>query len=167
MSLCEIDQSPLQRVEPPNPTVPPTPASFPTHDAQQIIDDEHLKMLSIFHFVIAGLALFGLLFLCLHFLIMSTIFTNPHIWATRGNSGPPPEFFKIFLGFFYLIFGGITAAAGVLNLLSAIFIRRRKHRAFSLVVAGLNCLQIPFGTILGVFTIIVLSRLSVRGKYGN
>ncbi len=34
---------------------------------------------------------------------------------------------------------------------------------FSIVVAGLDCFQIPFGTALGVFTIIVLSRkLSVH-----
>jgi hypothetical protein len=36
---------------------------------------------------------------------------------------------------------------------------------FSLVIAGLNCIQIPFGTALGVFTIIVLLRDSVREAY--
>lgn len=30
---------------------------------------------------------------------------------------------------------------------------------------SLNCLQIPFGTILGVFTILVMSRNSVRAAY--
>jgi hypothetical protein len=53
-----------------------------------------------------------------------------------------------------------------LNLLSGLFLRRRRHRTFSLVGGGLNCLQIPFGAVSdrlwGVFTIIVLSRPSVR-----
>ena len=39
---------------------------------------------------------------------------------------------------------------------------RHKHYAFALVIACIECLFIPFGTILGVFTIIVLSRESVK-----
>lgn len=35
----------------------------------------------------------------------------------------------------------------------------------SLVVSGINCLQIPFGTVLGIFTIIVLMRPSVQSGY--
>jgi len=37
-----------------------------------------------------------------------------------------------------------------------------RNRFFSLIIGGLNCLQIPFGTALCVFTILVLSRDSVR-----
>ena len=36
-----------------------------------------------------------------------------------------------------------------------------RHRTFSRVVAGLNCLHIPLGTVLGIFTSIVLGRESV------
>jgi hypothetical protein len=36
---------------------------------------------------------------------------------------------------------------------------------FSIVVAGVNCLQIPFGTALGVFTMMVLLRDTVRQSY--
>jgi hypothetical protein len=36
---------------------------------------------------------------------------------------------------------------------------------FSLVVTGITCLSFPFGTALGVFTIIVLTRGSVRQLY--
>jgi hypothetical protein len=32
-------------------------------------------------------------------------------------------------------------------------------------VAGLNCIQIPLGTALGVFTIMVLTRDSVEAVY--
>ena len=70
-----------------------------------------------------------------------------------------------FFAVFYLIAGVMLVAAGVGNILSANFMRKRKYRAFSFVVACLNCLQIPFGTALGVFTIIVLSRDSVRAQY--
>jgi uncharacterized membrane protein HdeD (DUF308 family) len=56
-------------------------------------------------------------------------------------------------------------ASGILNLISGLCLRSRKGRTFSLVVAGINCLHIPLGTVLGVFTIIVLIRDSVRELY--
>src|SRR5262249_28647480 len=135
---------------------------------RQLIDNEHLKLLAIFQYIFGGLAFVGLLFLFVHFLIMSAVFMSPEIWKSQKNySGPPPEFFTIFFGIFYLIAGAMIAAAGVGNILSANFIRKRRNRTFSFVVACLNCLQVPFGTALGVFTIIVLSRDSVRKQYGS
>ena len=43
----------------------------------------------------------------------------------------------------------------------------RKRYSFVLVMACIECLFIPFGTILGVFTIVVLSRESVRGLFST
>ena len=37
--------------------------------------------------------------------------------------------------------------------------------AFSLVIAALCCLNMPLGTVLGVFTFIVLTRDSVKAQY--
>ena len=34
-----------------------------------------------------------------------------------------------------------------------------------MIVAGLNCVHIPLGTVLGVFTLVVLMRDSVRESY--
>ena len=66
---------------------------------------------------------------------------------------------------FYVIFGVWLVVSGITNLLSGLFIGRKKYRTFSLVVAFINCIHIPFGTVLGVFTIIVLLRPSVREVY--
>ena len=41
----------------------------------------------------------------------------------------------------------------------------RKHYSFALVIACIECLFVPFGTILGVFTIVALSRESVRALF--
>ena len=43
--------------------------------------------------------------------------------------------------------------------------RPRRARTFSLVMAGVNCLSVPLGTTLGVFTFIVLLRESVAAQY--
>ena len=66
---------------------------------------------------------------------------------------------------FYLVLALWCMACAILNLLTGIFLRTRKYRTFSFVVAALNCLQIPIGTVLGIFTIVVLARDSVRELY--
>ena len=137
----------------------------PGSQDQQKRDSEHLRLLSIFHFVVAGIALCGIAFLILHYLIMSNIFTNPELWKSQKNATPPPK--AIFEAFVWLYFFGaiVLVVACSLNVLSGLFLWQRRHRVFSLVVAGLDCLQIPFGTVLGVFTIVVLSRDSVQELY--
>ena len=131
---------------------------------QRKADADHLKLLAIFHFIMAGLAVFGIVFLILHYTIMSHFLFNPKMWEGQKSNPPPQELFHM-LKWFYLIFGVIFIAGGVANLISGLSIRARKHRMFSLVIAGINCIQIPFGTTLGVFTIIVLIRDSVREVY--
>ena len=131
---------------------------------QRKIDADHLKILSIFHFVGAGLALLGILFLLAHFAMFHFIFTNPKFWQDQKQGAPPAEFFAIFK-WFYLVFGMWFLASGVLNVVSGLCLRARKHRSFSLVVAGINCLHLPLGTVLGVFTIIVLIRDLVLELY--
>jgi len=134
---------------------------------QQKRDSEHIRLLSIFHFVVAGLALFGIAFLVLHYLMMSTIFTNPDLWKSQKNPTPPPKVILDVFVWFYAFGAIVLVVACVLNVLSGLFLWRKRHRVFSIVIGGLNCVQIPFGTVLGVFTIVVLSRDSVRELYGG
>ena len=54
-----------------------------------------------------------------------------------------------------LLFAVLLAVAG-LNL------ARHQRYMFCLVMAGVGCIFMPFGTVLGVFTIIVLMRDSVK-----
>ncbi len=131
---------------------------------QRAIDAQHLKLLSIFHFVAAGFALMGIAFLGFHFAMMHTFFSDPAMWAGHRQQPPPPEFLAMFR-WFYLVFGTWFFASGILNVISGLCLRRRTHRTFSLIVSGLNCLHMPLGTVLGIFTIIVLMRDSVLEVY--
>ena len=149
----------LNRPPKPPSTVPPEVAI----QDQQRRDREHVKLLAIFHFVFAGLGLVGIGFLCVHYAIMHTVFSNPDMF--KGTM-PPKAFLDAFV-WFYLFMGVILASGLVLNVLSGLFLGQKRHRIFSLVIGGLNCLQIPFGTALGVFTILVLSRNSVRELYSE
>ena len=136
----------------------------PASRDQRRTDAEHLKLLSIFHFIGAGLAFIGILFLLGHYAIFSTFMNNPKMWDGQKQGPPPVEFFAAFK-WFYVVFALWFLGSGVLNLIAGFFIRARRHRIFSLVVAAINCLHMPMGTALGVFTIIVLTRDSVRQAY--
>jgi hypothetical protein len=95
---------------------------------------------------------------------MHAVFTNPKFFEGQKQAPPPAEIFAI-MKWFYLAGAVWFVTSGVLNLISGLCLRARKARTFSLVVAGINCLHIPLGTVLGVFTLIVLLRDSVRETY--
>jgi len=78
---------------------------------------------------------------------------------------PPPEF-PVAFGLIFICVGVLGLLIGftyaLAQVLAGRFIAKRKRRTFCMIVAGLNCLNIPMGLILGVFTIIVLVRPSVK-----
>jgi hypothetical protein len=129
-------------------------------------DRDHLNLLAIFHYVIAGTALLGLLFLIGHYVLMATLM-NPALQMPVSGSGsrPPPDGLTHLIGGFYAIAGLAVIAMGVANFLSGRWIHQRQNRMFSLVIAGINCLHVPLGLTLGIFTFIVLMRPSVQHAY--
>ena len=163
-TVCEVDQNPLWQIDPPK--LPGTLPPLPPANAREILDNEHIKLLAIFHYVFGGFAALGLLVMLEEIVFMSAIFSGAiPTNSPKGRSGPPPEVFMAFFGGMLLIMSAIFIAGIVCNILSANFMRKRKHRKFSFAVACVNCLQIPFGTALGVFTLVVLSRASVKAQY--
>ena len=130
---------------------------------QQIIDEEHLKLFSIFHYVVGGMAGLFACFPILH-LILGLFFILAPDKFGHGTQQPPA-----FLGWFFVGFASVFIFAGwtlaVLVLVSGRFITRRKHYTFCFVVACVECIFMPFGTVLGVFTILVLNRQSVKGLF--
>jgi hypothetical protein len=140
------------------------PPLAPLPRDQRNIDEDHLNLLSIFYFVTAGLAFLSIFFFIGYYEFMNYIFTNPDIWKNQKGGPPPAEVFGM-LKWVFIFAGFVSAVGGIMNLMAGVFMRQRKHRTFSLVIAAINCLQIPLGTALGVFTIIVLIRPSVVKMY--
>ena len=128
-----------------------------TQDAQQ------LKLLSIFHYVVAGLAA---LFACLpvlHLVIGIAMIT--------GRADFPSEDPMVgLMGWFFVVFAGLFILGGwafaVCLFLAGRFLSQRRRYIYCLVMAGVACMFMPFGTVLGVFTIIVLLRDSVMSQFG-
>lgn len=129
-------------------------------------DREQLKLLEIFHYVLMGLSVLYIAFLCMHYMMMSTVFSNPHMFDNAKQKPPfdPVQFFHIFI-WFYIFAGAWGVLSICANLASALCLHNRKNRMVSLVVAGFNCISVPFGTALGICAIIVLVRPSVIALY--
>ncbi|MFM2166497.1 MAG: hypothetical protein RIS79_868 [Verrucomicrobiota bacterium] len=131
-------------------------------------DAEHLRVLSICHYITAGLTLLMSCFIPLHYAIMKMVFTSPEMMRTKPGQPAmpfdPAAFFALFQ-WFYVIAALFMLAAVILTAMSGRYIQRRVNRLFSLIVAGFLCMFFPFGTALGVFTFIVLTRESVRRLY--
>ena len=128
-------------------------------------DREHLQLLAIFHYVVAGLAAVFSFFPLLYTTVGAIfIFAARHGTARPGEDLPPE-----FLGWIFAVLGSVLFLIGIAMAICILITGRsialRKRYSFVLVMACIECLFIPFGTILGVFTIVVLSRESVRGLF--
>lgn len=137
--------------------------NMPLPPSQSSIDEDHLKLLSIFHYVIAGLAGLYILFLFAHFLFMNVMFSNPQMMDNSGS--PPPEELMGMMRGFYVFMGLLVVGSITLNILAARYLRSFRNRKFLFVVSGINCLNMPLGTVLGIFTIIVLVRPTVAQRF--
>lgn len=134
---------------------------------EQIIDEEHLRLLTLGDYIAGSSHIAFASFFIFHFVFMLVAAFNPNIFgpAHQTQSGPTPTFFKLFaflVGVFILLgwsFGALTIYAGRC-------IKARERRTLCLVVAFLNTLAMPIGTIIGVCTLMVLSRSSVKRLYG-
>ncbi len=133
---------------------------------EDILDSDDLNSLSIFQFVAAGLDFADILASVAHFALMHAAPNHSHVLQNQELQPPLEAVQMVHLMIWMRAIVAIwLVAAVVLNILSGIYLRARKHRTFSLVVAGMNCLQFPLGTVLGVFTFVVLDRQSVKELY--
>ena len=124
-------------------------------------DADQLKLLSIFHYVVAGLAALFSLFPILHLLLGVAMVTGTLEGTDRGA--------RMF-GWFFVFFSATFILFG-LAFAVTVFIAGRSlagctRYMYCLVMAGTECIFMPFGTVLGVFTIIVLLRDSVKRRFG-
>lgn len=129
-------------------------------------DTEHLRLLAIFHYIVAGMQALFACFPIFHFLFGAAMVFFPDKLGEGKGDGPPAVVGLFFMGFAGLfILTGLSLA--VCTAIAGKSLGQRKRYVFCLVVAGIEAAMcMPFGTVLGVFTIIVLMRPSVKQAFG-
>jgi len=128
---------------------------------QKIIDNEHLRLLSLFHLISGILSLLFSFFFVLYIGFFSII-----LRFTRGiHYSDFPNRVMSFVFFIWSFFIIVGILWGVAKIISSMFMNKRKYRIFSIIVSVLECLSVPYGTILGVMSLTVLSRESIKEIY--
>ena len=118
---------------------------------------ERFKFLAIFHYVLAGLLAIGGCFPLIHVTLGILMLRG----AFTGPNQPPPEMGLMFVGvgammsILFWTLAGLACAAGY-------FLHVQRYYTFCLVIAAIETLMMPIGTVLGVFTIVTL--VDAQGK---
>src|SRR5580658_1626432 len=118
----------------------PPPIHFP-----ETTEDKNLQLLATFHYVVGVIiALFSCIFI-IHIAIGMSMLTT-HAWQAGSGPAPPTE-----LGYVFVIAGGFAVlfgwTLGALTIFAGRSIAQRKKHLFCLIVAGILCLWVPFGTV--------------------
>jgi hypothetical protein len=128
-------------------------------------DVRYLNLLSIFHLIVGALAgLFSCLPLVNLSMGLSAISDIPKS-IVQGNVFSPFTFLSIMFILFpigIVVVGWVFAIAVALN---GYYIKTRHWYTYCLVVGGIETIFMPFGTILGVFTIILLTKLEIKALF--
>jgi hypothetical protein len=127
-------------------------------------DAEHLKILSICWYIVAALqALGGCVGLI--YVGLGVLFGLGGLSTGRGDDAAAGGIFGGFfacIGIFILL---LTWGIAFLNFKVGRSLVTRKHPTLCMVMAIILCLFVPLGTLLGVFTLIVLSRPTVKASF--
>ena len=115
---------------------------------------DRFKLLALFHYVLAGITAlcgcFGLLYVVIGLMIFSGAF------GAQGPNDPPPEFGLLFVAMGAMM-SIVTWAIAAATAACGYFLHMQRHYMFCLIVSAIQTLNMPFGTILGIFTIVTLS----------
>jgi hypothetical protein len=123
-------------------------------------DIKNLDLLSLFHYILGGITA---LFACIPFLhvFIGLAMISGKFFEEANGSAPPP-----FIGWLFVIMGLVFILLGwclaLFMVVTGKKLKSRKNRMFCMVVAGVECIFMPFGTVLGVLTLIVLNKDSIK-----
>ena len=146
------------------------PYASPQADPQQLAamqyrtDSEHLQILSILHYVMAGFATLGacipLVYLTIGLALLggSTVQDSGDASAGMAFTGGIMTLIAIPLAILFIL-------QAVCMFLAARWVGVARNRMFCFINACVLCMHAPLGTALGIFTIIVLSRPSVMQRF--
>lgn len=136
---------------------------------QTIVDNEHLNLLSLFQLISGIFTLAYSVFMALYFGIITFAFIfGDRFDAAENplNSNFPIEFRTVFISIMVICLT-FAIALGIAKIFSSKFLKQRKNRTFSIVISCIECFSFPYGTLLGVLSIIVLNRGNVKNIYHN
>jgi hypothetical protein len=127
-------------------------------------DEDQLSLLAVLYYVYAAMIALAALVFC-GISLVGLVFAG----GAHSVHGAPKEAW-IVGGVLLAVFGGVgilLAAKTALMVLAGRALQNRTSHTLIMVAACLALMNIPFGTALGIFTIIVLQRESVKARFNQ
>jgi hypothetical protein len=138
---------------------------MPDPAATRSKDESDLNTLSILHYCWTGLLGCSALGVVAYFILFAAILADA---PTHGPHGAhDQEIAAGVMGIMGIVMGVLMIPMFVCHLLAAAGLRNRKRYTLALVMSGFACLSVPLGTGLGIWTILVLQRPSVKALFGR
>ncbi len=125
-------------------------------------DSDLFGVVSIFHFVLGGcqllFSLFGFVYV-----VMGILMATGAMDSAKGEP-PPPE-----LGWIFVVIGAVFVLVfvtiGLFTIKTGINIRRRRNRTLCIVIDSILCMMMPFGTIVGIFGLVLLTKPEISDEF--
>jgi hypothetical protein len=158
-----MSTDPPAPLPPSNPSSgPPTAGYFPSSDGSLTQQDiEHLNMLSICWYVWAAL----LALPALIFLFWIVIFAVLSIIGLTSKDTAPASLLGGFFVCFLSVLMCFVLLMSYLNYRCGKNLRIRRGITLCYIMAGIACVNVPLGLILGIFTFMALSRPGVKTAF--
>ena len=143
---------------------------------------DQLRTLSILYYVFGGICVLFSCFPLIYVVVGQIVFTIPHhMPATfpaetcpahpNAHGGQLDAAGAAVMGTVFTVVGVIGMliiwTMAVLCFITAKYLSSARHRTFCFVVAAIACLSAPMGTVLGVFTIIILMKEEARQLFAQ
>jgi hypothetical protein len=123
-----------------------------------------LKILSICYYIQAGIIGFYSLLLLVYAAFIGVIVDAAQRSAETTGKVLPPWLGDLFATILTVIFV-FAAGIALCQFLAGYWLTHHKNRTFCQVIAALSCLAIPYGTVLGIFTFMVLGRAEAKNLF--
>jgi len=127
-----------------------------------LITAHDLRLLSIGYYIQAGIAGFYTLLIIGYSAFATVILANINKMTGQANQPEIPAAVLSVISILLALGLGISCAYTVCVFLAGYWLRHFRNKVFIQVLAGFNCLAIPYGTVLGIFTFMVLQRPSAK-----
>lgn len=169
------------------PPVPPQPLPV----VENAIAEDRLRWLSLCHYVAGAMAAIGASFFLLYAVMFLAFSCVPMDAWEEDDDGPadvvvesmdpvedrlslieddkpepPPQWLFGILGGVFLALVILGWCFAALTIYAGVCLKKRRHRLLIQITAALNCLFIPYGTLLGVLTLVALETPAARRLFG-
>lgn len=125
-------------------------------------DSDLLSVVSIFHYVLGGfqmlISLAGFVYV-----VVGVLMVTGAMDSAKGEP-PPPELGWIFV-VIGIVFVLIFITIGLFTIKTGINMRKRRSRTLCIVIDSILCMMIPFGTIVGIFGLVLLTKPEIADEF--